>query len=94
MPTIKMIRTTLGANDGITVLSYEAGTEYDLSNDLASNFLGQGVAERVAPAATEPIKVATEPEDQEQGPGPTASKVVAPDEAKPAPKRGGRGGAR
>lgn len=97
MPKIKMIRTLPGSNDGITVTEFMEGREYDVSDDLADNFVRQqGAAIPAAPAAQTEPKVATEAETPKPGPGPTASKDAAPAEAKPAAKRpvAPRGGAR
>ena len=55
---IRMSRTQRGAADGVTVITYEAGQEYELGEspralDLALVFLGQGWAEEVRPRAME-----------------------------------------
>lgn len=47
--TIRMTRTTNGADDGITVKTYEAGQDYQVGEDLARAFVDEmKVAERVS----------------------------------------------
>lgn len=53
MPNVKMLRTALGADDGIRAAEYLAGESYDVSDALAGAFVGDGVAVLTdAPAAT------------------------------------------
>lgn len=44
---IKMLRQTMGCDDGFTVMTYEAGEVYEVSDDLARCFLADGSAEEV-----------------------------------------------
>lgn len=46
---IRMLETALGADDGFTVRTYEAGVEYDVSEALAREFLGAKQAEAANP---------------------------------------------
>ncbi len=47
---IRMLRTALGADDGYTVRTYDAGREYEVGSDLAREFLNSGVAVEAAAA--------------------------------------------
>jgi hypothetical protein len=40
-----MKQNCTGADDGIHILLYEKGEEYEVGEDLANNFIGQGVAD-------------------------------------------------
>jgi hypothetical protein len=42
---IRMLQSTKGSPDGIEVRQYEAGTKYDVPEELAAVFLSQGWAE-------------------------------------------------
>lgn len=44
MPNVKMLRTALGADDGIHANEYLEGESYDVSDALAGAFVGDGVA--------------------------------------------------
>lgn len=48
---IRMLVTAPGADDGFTVLTYEAGKEYDVSDMLAKEFVGAKQAEIVEESA-------------------------------------------
>lgn len=47
---IKMLRNSLGSNDGFTVHHYDKGEEYDVSDDLGNSFIKEGVAEQAEAA--------------------------------------------
>ena len=93
MPRVTMLATLLGSNDGVEVKTYEKGQTYDVSDDLAENFIGQGAAD----PAKEPT-VEAEANSPKSAAGPTENKVAAPAEAKPTAKpttgRGGKAGAK
>jgi len=59
---VKMIKTTPGSKDGISVQKYEAGKEYNLPESLASAFVSVGVAEEV--------KAVNAPANKTAGPAP------------------------
>lgn len=54
---IKMLQTSFGASDGVTVRPYQAGETYDVSQTLADAFLG----DRVAALADQPAKPKAKP---------------------------------
>lgn len=58
---IKMLKTTRGANDGVTIASYEAGETYDLSETLAGAFLADKVAEHADAKPATKSKPKTKP---------------------------------
>jgi len=66
MPTIKMLRTERGADDGFTVVTYLEGQEYPVSEDLARAFVDDmGCAKRVglagvADAVSDALQTASE----------------------------------
>ena len=43
---LRMLETKKGCNDGLHVRTYEKGEDYEFSEALGGNFLGQGVAEK------------------------------------------------
>jgi hypothetical protein len=64
---IRMLTTQRGAEDGVTLRTYEAGKEYDLSHspgqlDLAAVFVREGWAEEVRAAAPPPAPESSAPE--------------------------------
>lgn len=42
---VKMLKNEKGSPDGLTVVYYKEGSEYDLTDRLAEVFIGMGVAE-------------------------------------------------
>jgi hypothetical protein len=68
---IRMLRHQYGSPDGVTLLVYEQGHEYDLSGgeralDLAAVFVREGWAVEVKPEPVEPVVEAkAEPEAPE-----------------------------
>lgn len=74
---IRMLETQRGAEDGVTLRTYETGVEYDLGHtagarDLAAVFVREGWAEQVA---APPSPRALEPE------APLLARAQAPAEA-------------
>ena len=49
---VKMLQTKRGTEDGFTVQQYLEGSTYDLTDQLAKNFLATGVAERTNESIT------------------------------------------
>ncbi len=44
---VRMLETKRGASNGFTVKRYDQGEEYELSDNLALNFISQGTAKAV-----------------------------------------------
>ena len=93
---IAMIRTLDGSSDGIAVQTYVDGQTYDVSADLAENFVGQGAAFYAggvisAISASKESDIEAEAHAPKPPAGPTTDKAAAPSEAKPATKRRGAG---
>lgn len=44
MPTIKMLKTAMGADDGIHTIAYQKDQVYSVGASLAKDFIGIGVA--------------------------------------------------
>lgn len=70
---IKMLRSKMGSNDGITTKMYEEGQEYEVSESLAESFLGENLAEVVEgeEKADKPVEnkaVAKAPKDKAEKP--------------------------
>lgn len=47
MTKVKILKTTQGSPDGIQVLTYHEGNEYDLNDSLVAAFIQMGVVEVV-----------------------------------------------
>jgi hypothetical protein len=71
---IKMLRNSLGSDDGHTVKHYDAGETYDVSDDLAKSFVGEKIAE-VAPGE----KAEAAPENKAVGKAPKNKAEAAPE---------------
>lgn len=65
---IKMLRNSIGSNDGHTVKHYETGEEYEVSDSLGNAFIADRVAEALpeskAEAAPENKAVAKAPKNK------------------------------
>lgn len=75
MPTIRILKHVKGTRDGITIMEFAEGTEHDVSDSLAKDFLSLGAAVIVtAPAAPEatpaPAPAAPEPVEEKAAPAP------------------------
>ncbi len=57
MPKVLMLKTAMGANDGIQIKEYVEGQSYELSDCLAKNFIAMQVGELVS---DEPIAKAVQ----------------------------------
>ena len=64
---VLMTKTEKGSMDGVTVLEFEKGVEYDLNSELAEVFIDEmGVATIVEPEESEP-DAPDETGDEESG---------------------------
>lgn len=92
---IKMTKTKDGSSDGINIDTYEKGKKYDVSDSLAENFVGQGVAKEdkeKAPEIEEEELIMEEekaPEGEEE-PIIEEEKEEAPENKEKAPENKGR----
>ena len=79
--TYKMLKTTQGSRDGLTVDTFNKGRTYPLSPELAEQFYHQGAVEEVAPAEDAPADARNR-----------STKVIAPKETKVTEAEGTKAG--
>jgi hypothetical protein len=48
---VRMLRTGYGADDRVTLRTYAADAEYEMSDELAREFIAMGIAQAVADRA-------------------------------------------
>jgi hypothetical protein len=68
---IKMLRSKMGSNDGITTRMYLEGEEYEVSEALGESFVGEQLAEVIDEKAEKPVEnkaVEKAPKDKAEKP--------------------------
>lgn len=86
---VRMLRDELGSEDGVTLLPYKCGVEYELGERLAGIFVRGGIAEVVTADPAPAVAVVLEPEVCKVVEPPRRAAAAPPAKAKKPPVRKG-----